>query len=183
FDEEGRELLAQAFTLQEKEIHLVHPDKKLTSLWHLAREQSIEHQRVRVNDQESVYVGLNKLKDLLSLKERPVTLECYDIAIFQGSSPTAARIAFHDGKPDKKNYRHYHLQELPEGNNDFAMMGEVVRRRLNDGNLPDVFVIDGGMGQVNIWREALREHSIEIPVVGIAKAKSAKGTEERLIIP
>src|SRR5690606_20497237 len=55
--------------------------------------------------------------------------------------------------------------------------------RLNDGALPDIFVIDGGMGQVNIWREALREQNIEIPVVGIAKAKSAKGTEERLIIP
>lgn len=183
FDAEGRELLSKALTLEERAIAVAHPDTKLTSLWHLAREQSIEHQRVRINNQESVYVGLNKLKDLLSLKERPVTLECYDVAIFQGSSPTAARISFHDGKPDKKNYRHYHLQELPEGNNDFAMMGEVVSRRLNDGALPDVFVIDGGMGQVNIWREALREHDIDIPVVGIAKAKSAKGTEERLIIP
>lgn len=183
FDDERRELLSKALSLEEKKIAVAHPDQKLTSLWHLAREQSIEHQRVRINNQESVYVGLNKLKDLLSLKERPVTLECYDVAIFQGSSPTAARISFHDGKPDKKNYRHYHLQELPEGNNDFAMMGEVVRRRLDDGALPDVFVIDGGMGQVNIWREALREQNLDIPVVGIAKAKSAKGTEERLIIP
>lgn len=183
FDPEGLKLLAQAFELQEKKIKLVHPNDKFTSLWYLAREQSIEHQRVRINNQESVYVGLNKLKELLNLKERPVVLECYDVAIFQGSSPTAARIVFHDGKADKKNYRHYHLQELPEGNNDFAMMAEVVSRRLNDGTLPDVFVIDGGMGQVNIWRAALREHKIDIPVVGIAKAKSAKGTEERLIIP
>lgn len=183
FDDEGRELLAQAFDLQEKAIKLSHPNDKFTSLWSLARDQSIEHQRVRINNQESVYVGLNKLKDLLGLRERPVVLECYDIAIFQGSSPTAARIVFHDGKADKKSYRHYHLQELPEGNNDFAMMAEVVKRRLDDGSLPDVFVIDGGMGQVNIWREALREHGVEIPVVGIAKAKSAKGTEERLMIP
>ncbi len=183
FDDDGRELLIKAFELQEQKIAVLHPNQKFTSLWNLAREQSLEHQRVRINNQESVYTGLNKLKELLSLKERPVVLECYDVAIFQGSSPTAARIVFHDGKADKKNYRHYHLQELPEGNNDFAMMGEVVRRRLHDGALPDVFVIDGGMGQVNIWREALRENNLDVPVVGIAKAKSAKGTEERLIIP
>lgn len=183
FEEEGRKLLSQAFNLQQKKIKVSHPKKKFTSLWNLALEQSIEHQRVRVNNQESVYLGLNKLKDLLNLKERPVVLECYDIAIFQGSSPTAARIVFHDGKADKKKYRHYHLTELPEGNNDFAMMAEVVKRRIKDGELPDLFVIDGGMGQVNIWRAALAEYQIDIPVVGIAKAKSAKGTEERLIIP
>ncbi|PIQ54685.1 MAG: hypothetical protein COW01_09100 [Bdellovibrionales bacterium CG12_big_fil_rev_8_21_14_0_65_38_15] len=183
FDNEGRELLSQAFSLQDKKINVDHPNKKFSSMWQLAYDQSVEHQRVRINNQESVFVGLNKLKELLSLKERPVTLECYDIAIFQGSSPTAARITFHDGKADKKNYRHYHLKELPEGNNDFAMMGEVVQRRLKDGDLPDVFVIDGGMGQVNIWRAVLAENNIEVPVVGIAKAKSAKGTEERLVIP
>src|SRR5690606_11827137 len=122
FEKDGRELLSEAFRLQEKNIEVVHPNDKLTSLWNLALWKSIEHQRVRINNQESVFVGLNKLKELLSLKERPMTLECYDVAIFQGSSPTAARIVFHDGKPDKNLYRHYHLQELPEGNNDFAMM-------------------------------------------------------------
>jgi excinuclease ABC subunit C len=141
-----------------------------------------------------VYVGLNKLKDLLGLKERPVVLECYDIAIFQGSSPTAAQIVFHDGKPDKKNYRNYHLQELPEGNNDFAMMRELIIRRSDNGVLPDVFIVDGGLGQVNIFREALKELGIAIPVVGIAKSKvvrtkdgfkneDIKRSEERLIIP
>ena len=183
FDEDGRTLLSQAFFLQEKSIKVEHHSKKFQAMWQLAYEQSLEHQKVRINNQDSVFSGLNKLKELLSLKERPVVLECYDIAIFQGSSPTAARIVFHDGKADKKQYRHYHLEELPEGNNDFAMMGEVVRRRITDGALPDVFVIDGGMGQVNIWRAALSEQGIDIPVVGIAKAKSAKGTEERLIIP
>lgn len=183
FETEGRTLLSQAFVLQERSIKVEHHSKKFQAMWQLAYEQSVEHQKVRINNQDSVFNGLNKLKELLNLKERPVVLECYDIAIFQGSSPTAARIVFHDGKADKKLYRHYHLEELPEGNNDFAMMGEVVRRRIPDGTLPDVFVIDGGMGQVNIWRAALNEHGIDIPVVGIAKAKSAKGTEERLIIP
>lgn len=165
-----------------------------TKLLELTRDHAFESQRVRMLHEDSVYVGLNKLKDLLGLKERPVVLECYDIAIFQGSSPTAAQIVFHDGKPDKKNYRNYHLEERPEGNNDFAMMKELITRRSDNGNLPDVFIVDGGIGQVNIFKEALKEFKIDIPVVGIAKQKTLrskdgfkqvdiKKSEERLIIP
>jgi excinuclease ABC subunit C len=165
-----------------------------TKLLELTRDHAFESQRVRMLHEDSVYVGLNKLKDLLGLKERPVVLECYDIAIFQGSSPTAAQIVFHDGKPDKKNYRNYHLEERPEGNNDFAMMRELITRRSDNGNLPDVFIVDGGLGQVNIFKEALKEFKIDIPVVGIAKQKTLrskegfkqvdiKKSEERLIIP
>jgi excinuclease ABC subunit C len=178
----------------EKPIRVRPPQKQYDSLLNLTRDHAFEQQRVRMLHEDSVYVGLNKLKDLLGLKERPVVLECYDIAIFQGSSPTAAQIVFHDGKPDKKNYRNYHLQELPEGNNDFAMMRELIIRRADNGNLPDVFIVDGGLGQVNIFKEALKELKIEIPVIGIAKSKvvktkdgfkneDIKKSEERLIIP
>ncbi|MCK6596250.1 MAG: excinuclease ABC subunit UvrC [Bacteriovoracaceae bacterium] len=179
--------------VQEK-IQVKSPGNKYQSLLDLTRDHAFEQQRVRLLNQESVYVGLNKLKDLLGLRERPVILECYDIAIFQGKSPTAAQIVFHDGKADKKAYRHYTLQERPEGNNDFAMMKELITRRLDNGKLPDVFIVDGGLGQVNVFREVLKEFNIPIPVVGIAKSKVLKGkesfkqveikrSEERLIIP
>jgi excinuclease ABC subunit C len=178
----------------EKTIRIRPPQKQYDSLLNLTRDHAFEQQRVRMLYEDSVYVGLNKLKDLLGLKERPVVLECYDVAIFQGSSPTAAQIVFHDGLPDKKKYRHYHLQELPEGNNDFAMMRELIIRRSDNGALPDVFIVDGGQGQVNIFKEALRELNIFIPVIGIAKSKvirtkdgfsrsDIKRSEERLIIP
>jgi excinuclease ABC subunit C len=194
---ESNELLESGLaTLEklEKPIRVRPPGKLYDSLLNLTRDHAFEQQRVRMLHEDSVYVGLNKLKDLLGLKERPVVLECYDIAIFQGSSPTAAQIVFHDGKPDKKNYRNYHLQELPEGNNDFAMMRELIIRRSDNGVLPDVFIVDGGLGQVNIFREALKELGIAIPVVGIAKSKvvrtkdgfkneDIKRSEERLIIP
>ncbi len=168
--------------------------KKYDQLMSLTRDHAFETQRVRLLHDDSVFVGLNKLKDLLSLKERPVILECYDIAIFQGKSPTASQIVFHNGVPDKKNYRHYHLEERPEGNNDFAMMKELIIRRSDNGNLPDVFIVDGGIGQVNVFKEALKELKIDIPVVGIAKSKVKKSkegfqsekikrSEERLIIP
>ena len=190
---ESNELLEKGVQTLDKNIRVRAPLKQYDSLLNLTRDHAFEQQRVRMLHEESVYVGLNKLKDLLGLKERPVVLECYDVAVFQGSSPTAAQIVFHDGKPDKKNYRHYHLQELPEGNNDFAMMKELITRRLDNGQLPDVFIVDGGLGQVNIFKEALKEVAIEIPVIGIAKSKivktkegfrseDIKRSEERLII-
>ena len=148
---------------------------------------------MRIETSDSVYIGLHKLKDLLGLKERPKLLECYDIAIWQGKSPTAAQIVFYEGESDKTQYRHYHLSERPEGNNDFAMLEEVFARRLKKDNLPDVFIVDGGIGQVNSAKKILEEFNIQIPVIGIAKARDLlKGhfsstkisnSDERLIIP
>lgn len=167
--------------------------KKYWPLIEMSRKHAEETQRVRMTNMDSVFMGLNKLKDLLNLKERPRILECYDVAIWQGSSPTASQIVFEEGKPDKTKYRYYHLETRPEGNNDFAMMREVISRRLDNGDLPDVLVIDGGVAQVNTVIAVLNELKMEIPVVGIAKskdlttgdyrAKDVVRSEERLIIP
>lgn len=165
--------------------------RKYKSLIDSVKQHAYQSQRVRQENQQSVYTGLHKLKELLKLSSRPTVLECYDIAVWQGSSPTASQIVFHDGKPDRKQYRYYHLQQRPEGNNDFAMMAEVFTRRLKHGNLPDVFVVDGGVAQVNTVTAVLKELNVDIPVVGIAKSRyltsnekrSMNKSEERLIIP
>ena len=141
--------------LTKSKIKVVKPATKYKSLMNLVEKQAFEFQRVRIKNQESEFIGLNKLKDLLSLKERPRVLECYDVAIWQGKSPTAAQIVFHDGNANKKLYRHYNLQERPEGNNDYAMMKELLERRVEHGNLPDLFIVDGGLGQVNVFRKVL----------------------------
>lgn len=166
--------------------------KKFRPLIEMCQKHAQESQRVRKENADSVYIGLNKLKELLQMKERPKVLECYDVAIWQGSSPTAAQIVFDEGKPDKKKYRHYHLQTRPEGNNDFAMMREVIERRLKYGHLPDVLVIDGGIAQVNTVKAVLAELNVNLNVVGISKSrevsssfqsKEIQKTQERLIIP
>lgn len=167
--------------------------KKHKPLIEMCRKHAEETQRVRIANEESVYMGLNKLKDLLNMKERPQVLECYDVAIWQGQSPTASQIVFEEGKPNKTRYRYYHLQTRPEGNNDFAMMREVISRRLDNGDLPDVLVIDGGVAQVNTVTAVLQELEVNLSVVGIAKSRDVtRGnfrsqevdrTEERLIIP
>lgn len=188
-------------TLEEVEVafknlgikKIIGKTKKYLPLIDMARKHAEETQRVRIENMDSVYLGLHKLKDLLNLKERPKILECYDIAIWQGQSPTAALIYFEEGKPDKTKYRYYHLEVREEGNNDFAMMREVISRRLKHEELPDVFVIDGGVAQVNTVLAVLKEFNVDVPVVGIAKSKDlttgnlrAKTTErsdERLVIP
>lgn len=180
-------------SMHDEKLKVINSSKKYQGLLNSTLEHAKETQRVRIENQDSVFVGLNRLKDLLGLKERPKTLECYDIAIWQGKSPTASLIYYYEGRADKTRYRHYHLTELPEGNNDYAMMKEVFSRRLLKGDLPDVFVVDGGIGQVNTVKKVLDEFKIETPVVGIAKAKDIKklgfrnsemkSSEERLIIP
>lgn len=175
------------------DIKVFGQSKKYLPLIEMCRKHAEESQRVRIANADSVYMGLHKLKDLLNMKERPKILECYDVAIWQGQSPTASQIVFEEGKPDKKKYRYYHLETRPEGNNDFAMMREVISRRVNHGDLPDVFVIDGGVAQVNTVCGVLKELQLDIPVVGIAKSRDLTSgnfkstqvdrTEERLVIP
>ena len=134
--------------------------------------------------------ALAALKRFVGLKGLPRLIECYDIAIFAGSSPTASKIVFKDGGPLKTHYRHYKLKQRPEGNNDFAMMEEVLSRRLKKGELPDLLIVDGGKGQISSAKKAMAQTGKDCPVVGLAKAKKGKkrgqnpdSAFERLILP
>ncbi|MEH0861989.1 MULTISPECIES: excinuclease ABC subunit UvrC [Halobacteriovorax] len=187
-------MISEAFKeVVDEEIEVQKPIGKMKSLYELTYDHAKEHQRFRVKNMDGPWIGLNKLKELLKLKETPKILECFDVAIWQGKSPTASQIVFRDGKPDKTQYRYYHLEERPEGNNDFAMMREVLARRLKKGKLPDVFIVDGGKGQVSSFLAVLEDFELDIPVVGIAKIKTSKSetfkdkevssSDERLIIP
>jgi len=166
--------------------------KKYQPLFELASKYARVAQKTRLEREDNPYLGLEHLRKILNLKDSPRILECYDIAIWQGKSPTAAKIVFREGKADKTQYRHYTLEERPEGNNDFAMMQEVLERRLKKGQLPDVFVVDGGIQQVNVFLKVLEEKGIEVPIIGLAKArvltemsysKEVNKSAERLVIP
>ncbi|WP_412470352.1 excinuclease ABC subunit UvrC [Oceanospirillum sp. RT-1-3] len=187
-------MISEAFNeVLDQEVEVQKPIGKMKTLYELTLDHAREHQRFRVKNLDGPWIGLNKLKELLNLKETPKILECFDVAIWQGKSPTASQIVFRDGKPDKTQYRYYHLEERPEGNNDFAMMREVLARRLKKGKLPDVFIVDGGKGQVSSFLAVLEDFELDIPVVGIAKIKTSKqdsfrdkevsSSDERLIIP
>lgn len=118
---------------------------------------------------------LSVLQRDLHLPNLPLVIECFDNSNFQGTTPVASMVRFANGKPDKKNYRHFNIKTV-EGPNDFASMKEIVGRRYKRildeaGQLPDLIVVDGGKGQLSSACEALNELELygKIPIIGIAK--------------
>ncbi len=118
---------------------------------------------------------LNTIKNDLQLKELPIRIECFDNSNLQGNNPVAACVVFKDGKPLKKEYRHFNIKTV-EGPNDFASMEEVVFRRykrLLEENkpLPQLIVIDGGKGQLSSTMKSIDKLNLrgKITVIGIAK--------------
>lgn len=106
----------------------------------------------------------------------PHRIEGYDISDISGQSAVGSMVVFTDGKPDKNEYRRFKIRTVI-GANDFAMLQEIMRRRLrNRWPLPDLILIDGGMGQVNAVREAVTEFGLRIPIVGMIKGPDRKDT-------
>jgi excinuclease ABC subunit C len=118
---------------------------------------------------------LIRLKTDLQIKSLPRHIECFDNSNIQGTNPVAAMVCFKEGKPSKKDYRHFNIKTVV-GPNDFASMNEVVGRRYlrmiaEDQTLPDLIVIDGGKGQLSAACDALKSLGIygQVPIIGIAK--------------
>ena len=118
---------------------------------------------------------LEIVKKDLNLKSLPTRIECFDNSNIQGAYPVASMVHFKNGKPLKKEYRHYNIKSVV-GPDDYASMYEVVTRRyrrLRDEEkpLPHLIVIDGGKGQLNAASQALKDLSLygSIPIIGIAK--------------
>lgn len=124
--------------------------------------------------------ALLKIQELLKLTYTPLVIEGFDVAVFQGSSPTASLVTFKEGFPAKESYKYFHLKELPEGNNDFKMLEEVFNRRLLQKPYPDIFLIDGGLPQWLVMKKCQHFHDVHIPFLAIAKARKEK--EERIIL-
>jgi excinuclease ABC subunit C len=162
------------------EIEMVVPKigdkKKLVSLsLKNALEVKREKELLREGKKSKQKEVLTILQKDLQIPKLPSIIECFDNSNFQGSSPVASMVRFVDGKPDKKNYRHFNIKTV-EGPNDFASMKEIVGRRykrvLEEGlPFPDLILVDGGKGQLSSACEALKEVGMygKAPVAGIAK--------------
>ncbi|MBQ3235860.1 MAG: excinuclease ABC subunit UvrC [Clostridia bacterium] len=122
-------------------------------------------------------LSLLRLKKELHLSKTPTRMECYDISHISGVDKVGAMVVFTNGEPDKNEYRRFKIQTV-EGNDDFASLQEVLRRRLSklstseEGKFPrpDLIVIDGGKGQLSSVKEVFDELSIEgIDLISIAE--------------
>ena len=118
---------------------------------------------------------MGQMKKDLRLSSEPRHIECFDNSNIQGTNPVAACVVFKDGKPSKKDYRHYNIKTV-EGPDDFASMEEVVYRRYKrlleeKESLPQLIIVDGGKGQLSSALKSLDLLGLrgEIAIIGIAK--------------
>ncbi len=117
--------------------------------------------------------ALGALQKTLHLEHTPRRIECFDNSHFQGSDYTSSMICFIDGKPRKSEYRKFKLRSM-KGSDDYAAMHEALVRRYSgklskELPMPDLVVIDGGKGQVNVAWKTLADMEINVPVIGLAK--------------
>ena len=130
------------------------------------------------------------LQEALAMPEAPRVIECFDISNISTTHKVASMVCFREGKPDRENYRRYRIKSV-EGQDDFASMAEVVRRRysrvLNEGiRRPSLVVVDGGKGQLSSARRELETLGLgDLPIIGLAKEREEifrPGVSEPLVI-
>lgn len=171
-----------------KNIHIPLKGDKL-KLLELSQKNAIMFKLERLKQEETLRPEEHKTRVLttlqkdLNMTDLPTHIECFDNSNIQGRFAVAACVVFKDGHPSKSDYRHFNIKYVV-GANDFATMKEVINRRYSrllaeNGELPQLIVVDGGRGQLNYAYETLRELDLHerIKIIGIAKRL------EELIIP
>lgn len=139
-------------------------------------------QSEKLNPEQRSIRTLKELQNLLHLEEIPFHIECFDNSNIQGSHAVAACVVFKQGKPSKKDYRHFNIQTV-EGPDDYASMREIIYRRYapivtDGGDLPHLLLVDGGKGQMEVARQVIEDElHTNIPIVGLAKDKKHKTSE------
>lgn len=148
-----------------------------------------EEKRSKTKDDTEYAKALENLRLALGLQYTPHRIECYDISHIQGAYTVGSMIVFHEGKPKKDQYRKFKIKTVA-GIDDFASLNEVLDRRFHRGqeekeggktdgfaHFPDLFIIDGGKGQLSATMKVKEKYHSEIPFVSLAKR------EEELIVP
>lgn len=181
---EGQDALAERLTQIRGRKALIKvpqrgPNRRLMEMAEKNAEQAFFQAR---RSEEVRNKGLERLQKRLRLANYPRVMECYDISLFQGTAPVASRVVFESGVPKRSAYRHYKIRHV-EGTDDYAMMREVLIRRLKRGlkesDLPDLIIVDGGKGQLNVAVTVLKDLRIEgVDVVGLAKARVLSGPRD-----
>ena len=153
--------------------------------------------RERDEKQASIETLLGELHKRLHLSRLPRRIECYDISTIQGRYSVGSGVSLLNGAADKSRYRHYRIREV-EGQDDFAMLREVFARRFREDTLqkeglPDLVVVDGGIGQLNATQEIVSELGLsgKFDLVSLAKSRVARAVEaadisrsdERVFLP
>jgi excinuclease ABC subunit C len=160
-------------------------------LLELAAESAATHWQVHTSEQDRLSWALEGIAELCGLQAPPRRMECFDNSNLLGENPVASRVVFIDGKPDRSEYRRYKVKTVV-GADDFATMREILFRRLRrgmeEGDLPDLLVVDGGRGQLNVAVSVISELGLEQPVIGVVKPRTDRkrgdlDATDRIVLP
>jgi excinuclease ABC subunit C len=146
----------------------------------LAQKNAMQAAQERIAKAESAEGLLDELAERLHLATPPKRIECYDISNIQGEMAVGSRVVFMHGKADKSLYRRYRIRTVQQSD-DFAMMREMLSRRFREESTeerPDLIVVDGGIGQLNVLNAVLDELGIEgVEAAGLAKSRVERSME------
>lgn len=162
-------------------VHVLHPRRgEKVRLVAMALRNAENEMERRTDSDAEMGRQLERLQKRLHLLNAPRRIECFDNSNLQGNEPVSAMVVFENGAPFKSGYRKYKIRSVPE-QNDYAYMKEVLTRRYGKGEasepFPDLLLVDGGKGQLNIATAVLAEIGVtgRFGVAGIAKRDKVRG--------
>ncbi|MBS3919298.1 MAG: excinuclease ABC subunit UvrC [Deltaproteobacteria bacterium] len=177
--------------LKGKKVCLLVPQKgakrKLLEMASDNAEKFLRREAGLEEDRENLLLNL---KESLHLSRVPKRIEAFDISNLQGGQAVGSMVSFEDGEPNKDRYRHFKIKTV-EGSDDYGMMYEVLLRRyqkaVEEMDLPDLVLVDGGKGQLNVAKEVFKELGIkEVDLLSLAKARRvghAETSDEKVFHP
>ncbi len=171
-----------------KKVTLAVPQRgEKTRLLQMANENARQSFAARRDSEKTRERMLDELRVKLRLRNTPKRIECYDISNLQGSMVVASQVVFDEGLARKDLYRRYRIRTV-DGQDDFASMSEVLSRRLaravKEQDYPDLIIVDGGKGQLNMALQVLRELGLadQIDTIGLAKQHVLNGPRQRQVV-
>jgi excinuclease ABC subunit C len=187
-DFEDRVVMAERLSdLSERIITLSVPQRgEPKELVHMARTNAKQLFDEQQNKKRSWQNLAENIQKKLHLPVLPHRIECLDISNISGTNAVGSLVSFYSGEPDPKSYRHYKIKTVT-GPDDYAMMREVIHRRfsraLTDNDLPDLFMVDGGRGQLGVAEAVASDLKLAemVNLIGIAKEREDEG--EKLYRP
>lgn len=186
---EDSQLLAEAFSQQAgKRVRVTHQVRGQRAQWQQLAITNAEQQLAsRLASHQQMEARFKALQEALKLSEMPQRMECFDISHSHGEATVASCVVFDQNGPRKGDYRHFRIEGVAAGD-DYAAMQQALTRRLKrvksgEAIAPDVLIVDGGKGQLNMARAVLDEMQLNaITLLGVAKGTTRKAGLETLFL-
>ncbi|MFC0337021.1 Excinuclease ABC subunit C [Kushneria avicenniae] len=186
---EDQEILQTALSEHaQRQVRVAHQVRGHRAQWlELARTNADQHLATKLASRQQLNTRFKALAEALSLEETPQRLECFDISHSSGEATVASCVVFDQNGPVKSDYRRFNIEGVAAGDDYAAMRQALTRRykRIQSGDVPrpDILIVDGGKGQLNMAREVFEEQGVyDIVLLGVAKGTTRKPGLETLFL-